>query len=104
MTISLDLVRLEGEPPEATLTWDEETGELTGPLADTVISMAQAAHAEGSVVTHPYPTEYPIEADPLRDRTALALVLSLRWLVPEPLQDAWPATDEDEESDVEALH
>jgi hypothetical protein len=64
------------------------------------MEMARAACDAGYVVTHPYPTTYSIDADALRSRRDMALVLSTRWLVPAELQDAMPMPPLGDEADV----
>lgn len=102
--IELELARIEGEEPEARLQWNEETGDLIGPLAARVIALAAAYAKIGSVTTHPYPTSYPIGKEPLRSRRDLALVLSTLWAVPEALRDALPEAPGKDDSSVDLVY
>lgn len=72
------------------LTWNPQTGELGGPLANTVNRMVDRAVRRGGVNTHPYPTFYEVK-DPLHNVRDFALVLSQFWKVPAELkQDLSP--------------
>lgn len=102
--IELELARLKGEKPEATLQWDEETGDLIGPVAARVIALAAECAKSGSVTTDPYPTTYRIGKEPLRCRRDLALVLSTLWVVPEALRDALPEPPEEDGSNVDLVY
>ena len=100
------VLELKHERPElsGTVEWDEETGALSGPLADQLRSMAESAAAAGNVTSDPYPSGYKIGRDPLRNRRDLALIISSLWRVPEVLHDALPLPDDQGETDVEIVN
>lgn len=73
--------------------WDPESGEVRGPGADLVTSMAASAVKEGSVTGHPYPTSYDI-TDPLHNISEMAVLLGQDWMLSEYLASAYPAEEE----------
>lgn len=101
--MQLTLIGLGATVPEGTVIWDPETGDLSGPLADEVRALAEAARRAGSIVSHPMPTAYEI-TDPLRDRRQMAAVLSQWWRVPEALAGELGGTEEVEQGDVPVIY
>lgn len=72
-----------------TLNWNPDTGELSGPMAETVSTLIDRALRRGGVTTHPYPTFYEVH-DPLHNVRDFALVLSQFWKVPAELRENIP--------------
>jgi hypothetical protein len=105
MTITLELVHPTIAAENATVTWDEEAGELTGgAAADLIRRRAATAARRTYVIAPPHPTAYDIGREPLKSRRDLALIISTWWLVPEPLVDALPAPPDEGPTDVEVVY
>lgn len=59
-------------------TWDDETGEVTGPSADLVLEMVK-----GMAVYGPPPGSYwKFTADALKSRSEMALLIASSWELP----------------------
>ncbi len=82
MKISLSPI---GRHAGGTVMWNPDTGELKGPLADTVRTLIERALRRGGVTTHPYPTFYEVD-DPWHNVRDFALVVSQFWNVPAELK------------------
>ena len=76
-----------GAPLE--FVWNSDTGEVRGPDADYVRSIAADALERGVVTGYPYPTSYAI-TDPLRTPSEMAIILGNLWLLPEDLASVYP--------------
>jgi len=76
---------------------DFETGDVGGRDAAHVVSLCEAAMAEGYVVGHPYPTSYDI-TNPFINIQELAVVLGQHWQLDGKLIDAYPKVESDEGS------
>lgn len=71
-------------------SWDDETGVVTGPDADYVVSTAQFAKERGSITSHPWPSTYYV-TDPLHSLSDMAAVLGRSWHLTEELARHHPA-------------
>ena len=69
--------------------WDPETGDVRGPDADYIRSLAADGIQNGVAMGYPFPTPYAIR-DPLRTPGELAVLLGNLWLLPEELAAAYP--------------
>lgn len=76
---------------------DFETGDVSGRDASHVVSLCEAARAEGYVVGHPYPTSYDI-TNPFINIQELSVVLGQYWRLDGKLIDAYPKAESDEGS------
>ena len=87
-----------GSNDSGTLTWDSESGTVTGHLATLVDAALTDAEGSGSVTTHPYPTTYLVK-DPRHDPAEFGLVISTLFPLPKVLATAvrgrYPAEPED---------
>lgn len=101
--MELTLTRPGAAVPDGTVTWDPETGALSGPLADEVRALAESARRAGSIVSDPMPTAYDI-TDPLRDRRQMAAVLARHWRLPDALAGELGGTEEVEQGDVPVIY
>ena len=72
--------------------WDPQSGALSGPDAVRVLGLCRDAAAAGGVVSHPWPTWYPIHS-PLTDPAQMAVVLGVDWRLEGELLAAWPLPD-----------
>ena len=70
-----------------TLSWDSATGELSGELAAEMEERLSGAEQDGSVTSHPYPTEYKL-TDPRHDPGQFAVVLGCAFAIPQSLRAA----------------
>lgn len=71
----------------SSLTWDDQTGELTGPLADDV----RALLLDGSTPCHPFAWGYTFHAgDRTTSAEVLAAVLGWEWRLPDWLAGHYP--------------
>ena len=70
--------------------WDPDTGEVSGRDAGRVLDVVDMAKRWGEVLSHPWPTVYPI-TDPARNPTEMAVVLCRYWVLDKFLADAFPA-------------
>lgn len=76
--------------------WDDETGALRGPGADTIADMA----TWGTVDLHPTPAVHELGADPLRSKEDMAAIVGAYWQCPDDLAPFYPTVpDEQTESD-----
>lgn len=80
---------LNGIGPPLEFVWNSDTGEVRGPDADYVRSLAADALERGVVTGYPYPTSYAI-TDPLRKPAEMAILLGDLWLLSEDLAGAYP--------------
>jgi hypothetical protein len=80
-----------------TFTWDDETGELSGPDAAAVEAIARQAVQDGAVPLHPEPGRYPVR-DPLRNPEELAALLGYWWQLPPELERHYPTLEDDGEA------
>lgn len=71
--------------------WDEETGEVDGPGADTI--KERAAWAE--VSAHPYGNAWELSKTPLKSKTDMAAIIGYSWILPDDLAKFYPQFDED---------
>lgn len=76
---------------------DFETGDVGGRDATRVVSLCEAAIADGYVVGHPYPTSYDI-TNPFISIQELSVVLGQYWRLDGKLIDAYPKPESDEGS------
>ncbi len=72
------------------LDWNPETGELSGPLADVVRKLIEAAIEARGVSGDPVPT-FCRASDPLHRPAELAVALAESWAVPDQLLPAYDA-------------
>jgi len=86
-----------------TLIWDSVSGAVAGELAAEMEARLAAAERDGYVVSHPYPTQYPV-ADPRHDEGDFAVVLSQGFKVPASLVDKLPPAPPEEPSDIIPLY
>lgn len=82
----------ELQPASATrdalrFAWDDETGEVAGPGADEVRTLAAYAIEQGYVCSVPRPTCYDI-TDPLHKAPEMAAILARFWVLDDFLGDA----------------
>lgn len=103
--ITLELVHPTLPAQNASVTWDEATGELTGgSAAEEIKQHAAEAARTGYLNAPPHPTTYEISREPLKSRRDLALIISTWWIVPESLRDALPPPPEEDEFDVAVVY
>lgn len=95
MSRNLKLQGISATIPSLDVTWDASAGVLSGPDADLLIAHVQAQLEEGGVVANPYPSFYEIN-DPLHDSKDMALVLSMKWVLPDDLAKLLPQDQDDE--------
>lgn len=94
---SFQLVPLSSVDIPVDFDIDFDTGEIGGKDAALVVSLCEAAIADGYVVGHPYPTSYDI-TNPFIDIKELAVVLGQYWRLDGELIDAYPKAESDEGS------
>jgi len=83
---------------------DFDTGEIGGKDAARVVSLCEAAIADGYVVGHPYPTSYDI-TNPFINIQELAVVLGQYWRLDGDLIDTYPKVESDEgSSDIPVVY
>ncbi|MCB5187373.1 hypothetical protein LG200_05060 [Methylobacillus caricis] len=95
MSRKLILPGISATIPPLNVVWDIETGELSGPDAGLLHAHIKAQVEQGYVIGNPYPSTYEIN-DPLHSMADMALVLSLKWVVPEDLSKHLPQVQEDD--------
>lgn len=61
--------------PPLRFTWNDETGEVSGPAAEQIKPLLDRAIERGHCVTHPYPCKYII-SDPYHNAGQFGAVLS----------------------------
>lgn len=93
--MKIDLTRNDGTPA-GWIEWDQESGEISGPLADEVGGYLELAKIDGSVPIHPMPSEIPI-TDPTGDPKQFAAVIGYRYRLPDELRALYPQFDDDED-------
>ena len=71
--------------------WDIETGEVSGPDADTIKEMAEW----GSIHAHPYGNVWHFSSEPLTNKTDMAAIIGKWWLRPEDFIPFYPKFPED---------
>lgn len=94
---SFQLVPLNSADIPLDFDIDFETGDVGGRDATHVVSLCEAAMAEGYVVAHPYPTSYDI-TNPFINIQEFAVVLGQYWRLDGKLTDAYPTVESDEGS------
>ena len=67
-------------------SWDSDSGEVSGPDADLVRSIA----AQGGVQGHPYPRHVGLGPDPLRSKRDMAAIIGSAWRLPAELAPHYP--------------
>lgn len=67
-------------------TWDSDAGEVSGPDAEEVRSMAEW----GAVSAHPLPWAWTFGQEPLKSFTDMAAIVGLDWQLPPELVDHYP--------------
>lgn len=72
-------------------SWDPETGEVSGPDADEVRTMA----TWGNVDAHPMPWAGTLGPDPLKSYTDMAAIVGSHWALPDELADHYPQLADD---------
>lgn len=85
------------------VVWDDVTGDLSGDGNKLVLLLIDEALHAGEVVSHPYPTVYPV-TDPLHSLPDMAVVLSSHWRLPPEMAEHMPDPPEDESSDIPLVY
>ena len=83
--------------------WDAEMGTFRGADAESVRARCKVAQVAGGLVSHPYPTYYPI-SDPFHRIEDLAVVLGQWWRLDDALRQAYPMFPPSGESDIPMLY
>jgi hypothetical protein len=79
--------------PSGVLAWDEDTGEVSGYMADRVRSLAEKTKETGVSFT---PLGLYSDKNPLKDKKAMAILLmAMGYIVPEQLRDSYEVSDRD---------
>jgi len=89
--MKLTLVTFAGKI-DGELDWDPETGNLSGPQAEMIRSVAQEAQAAGIISIDPAPASFSI-TDPLKNRSEMAALLGNFWKLPPELADDYPVVE-----------
>lgn len=101
---SFQLVPLSSVDIPVDFEIDFETGDVGGRDATHVVSLCEAAIADGYVVGHPYPTSYGI-SNPFINIQELSVVLGQYWRLDGKLIDAYPKAESDEgSSDIPVVY
>lgn len=66
--------------------WDDETGEITGPDAETIKQAAEA----GGISIHPFPSAWSFCNTPLKSKTDMAAIIGLGHRLPDSLIPFYP--------------
>jgi hypothetical protein len=77
--------------PGLVFSWNPETGEVSGPDADLVRTMA----TWGSVDAHPTPWAWTLGPEPLKSYTDMAAIVGSCWILPPELADHYPQLPDD---------
>ena len=82
-------------------TWDDVTGEVTGPDAGRILLASQDA----GIVGHPYPTYWEFDGGAgdgkhIKSRDTLALIIGQDHALPDDLKDFYPSAAVDDMPDV----
>ena len=72
--------------------WDEQTGEVSGPSAQWIKSLA----ASGSTDAHPAPGGWTFSSDPLKNKTDMAAILGYEHQLPKELAAFYPRPEDDD--------
>ena len=67
--------------------WDDETGEITGPSAETILDDFK----KGYVSIHPIPSSYDLTST--KNKTDLAAIIGWRNVLPPELADYYPKVE-----------
>ncbi|HXG27270.1 MAG TPA: hypothetical protein VNJ47_00275 [Nevskiales bacterium] len=103
MIRQLDLEPFDARDPRLILSWDPETGEISGPGAAFVRGRMEGS-PDGFVSCHPVPYYHPLSRDPLRSMTDMAAILGFEYKLPDDLQEHYPQPEEDPEADENTVY
>jgi hypothetical protein len=82
-------------------TWDDVTGEVSGPDAERILLLSQ----DSGLVGHPYPTYWEFadgcgDGKHIRSRQTLALIVGQAHALPDDLKPDYPLPQADDRPDV----
>lgn len=103
MMRDFDLEPFDARDPRLILSWDPETGELSGPGADYVRAGIQDS-SSGFVSCHPVPYSHQLSKDPLRSLTDMAALLGFDYKLPPDLEKHYPQPDESSDEGPDTVY
>lgn len=93
MKLTFELRYETGDGKPLAVTWDSETGTVTGPGAVDVRASLDSALRVGRACLYPPPASYDI-SDPYHRPDEFAAVIGSVWRVPPELREFYPVVDD----------